>query len=153
METLLLIGGLYLLVTTFTKSRGISMSNTQVDSINQNKLSGVKPILKDKVLKLIELAKAENVILVVTYGKRTYAEQKKLYDQGRTKSGNIITYKKPGTSKHEFGDAADIVFWVNGKPSYAESNDWKLIGRLAAKVGLKWGGNWKSFKDRPHVEL
>ena len=153
METLLLASGLFLLIRYFTNSRGSTMANSQVDAINESKLSGVKPVLREKVLKIVELAKKQGTILVVVYGRRSYAEQKKLYDQGRTKPGNIITYKKPGTSKHEFGDAADICFWVNGKPSYAESNDWNLIGRLAKQVGLKWGGNWKNFKDRPHVEL
>jgi hypothetical protein len=46
--------------------------------------------------------------LFVNYGKRTYAEQKELYDKyGSPRAA------KPGTSPHESGRAADVVLGAN----------------------------------------
>lgn len=30
---------------------------------------------------------------------------------------------------------------------------WQTLGDLAHQVGLKWGGDWVSFYDAPHLEL
>ena len=30
---------------------------------------------------------------------------------------------------------------------------WTLYGRMATSLGLTWGGDWVSFKDKPHIEL
>ena len=37
---------------------------------------------------------------------------------------------------------------VSGSPSHYEP-----IGRAAATVGAEWGGAWKSFPDRPHLQV
>lgn len=30
---------------------------------------------------------------------------------------------------------------------------WKNLGALGRKLGLEWGGDWKSFPDQPHFQL
>lgn len=72
--------------------------------------------------------------------------QAHLYAQGRTRPGPIVTNAKPGQSKH------------NRNP--AEATDWSYpirfkatFGKLAREVGLRWGGDFKSINDPPHVEL
>ena len=79
---------------------------------------------------------------------RTASEQARLYAQGRTTPGPVIT-ELPGTpgreSKHQTGNAADL--WFTGKQS------WALLGRVVRQAGLEWGGDWKSLVDRPHVQM
>jgi peptidoglycan L-alanyl-D-glutamate endopeptidase CwlK len=122
---------------------------------NRAELAKVHPELARKIERLILLASERyGETLVVREGLRSRATQAQYYAQGRTIPGAIITYAKPGTSKHESGNAVDLWFFKNGKMSVSDNNNWAIIGKLAAEIGgLDWGGNWKNFKDRPHVEL
>jgi peptidoglycan L-alanyl-D-glutamate endopeptidase CwlK len=86
-------------------------------------------------------------------GTRTYAEQEVLYRKGRF--GNPppkVTNARGGQSNHNFGIAWDIGIFKNGaylgeSPLYAEVPEVGLNG------DLEWGGNWKTFKDKPHYQL
>jgi peptidoglycan L-alanyl-D-glutamate endopeptidase CwlK len=100
---------------------------------------------------LINLAKNEGVEILVTSTLRTFEEQAELYAIGRTKPGKIVTNAKPGQSWHNFGLVFDVVPLVNGKTIW-DSPFWKRIGELGKSVGLTWGGDFKSFKDKPHFE-
>ena len=35
----------------------------------------------------------------------------------------------------------------------AESPAYKAVGAIGMKLGLEWGGNWKSIQDEPHFQL
>lgn len=124
----------------------------KVNEKNCERLAKVKPELAEKVLKLLEAAEAEGHLLIVTQGFRSIEEQNRLYAQGRTAPGKIVTNAKGGQSNHNFGKAVDFAFVVNGEISWDEKL-YKKIGVWAREVGLKWGGDWKSIKDKPHVEL
>ena len=86
-------------------------------------------------------------------GYRSIEEQNKLYAQGRTTPGAIVTNAKGGESFHNYGVAVDIVFVVNGHPSWSNNHPWTLLGIEGEKLGLEWGGRWVSFQDRPHFQL
>jgi peptidoglycan L-alanyl-D-glutamate endopeptidase CwlK len=129
------------------------MTNQEVYQNNQSLLSQVNPSLASAAWKIIEGAQQSGYTLIVAEGRRTIQKQNEYYAQGRTKPGNIITYKKGGESKHNTGEAVDFDFIINGRQSNASSNNWNLIGKLARQFGLVWGGDWKSFKDLRHVEM
>lgn len=42
---------------------------------------------------------------------------------------------------------------MNGKPQWNDNNGFIRIGAAAAKQGLDWGGSWKKFIDKPHVQI
>lgn len=89
--------------------------------------------------------------LRVTYGLRTLDEQAVLYAQGRTAPGKVVTQAKPGSSPHNYAAAIDVVFLTtDGKVDW--NGPWKAIGAVGEKLGLVWGGNFKTFVDRPHFE-
>lgn len=99
-------------------------------------------------------------ILTCTY--RSDDEQDKLYAQGRTTPGGIVTNARAGESKHNTVDrdgkpasqAFDIVIMKNGKPDWNVKNpDWKKAGMIGKSCGLEWAGDWKSFKEFPHFQL
>lgn len=87
---------------------------------------------------------------------RTYERSDALYAQGRTTPGPIVTNARGGQSAHNFGIAADLV--LDGyldraglQPDYRPAS-YELIGLLAPKHGLVWGGSWR-FRDLPHVQI
>lgn len=95
-------------------------------------------------------------------GNRTYAEQDKLYAQGRTAAGKIVTNAKGGQSNHNFAIAMDFGVFKNKKyldsgtkaeKSLASGIHRMVAEKLAKKHGLEWGGSWTSFKDQPHFEV
>jgi len=68
-----------------------------------------------------------------------------------------ITNCLPGESWHYFGLALDFVPVVNGKPDWTYNNadpadHWDELAALAKEIGFTWGGNFRTFQDRPHIE-
>lgn len=118
------------------------------------RMGAVKPIVKEKVLDLIEKAYSEGIYVLITDGYRSYEEQDELYAQGRTKPGNIVTNAKGGQSNHNFGIAVDYCLTnKEGTAAYWDVNaDWKRVATIAKSMGFEWGGDWKTFKDNPHLE-
>lgn len=89
-------------------------------------------------------------------GFRSFAEQKKLYDQGRIGSGRKVTDAGPGTSPHNYGCASDwTLFDINGKPIWLESHDsaWQEYADACKSAGAKWGIKISAGIDSPHNEL
>lgn len=87
---------------------------------------------------------------------RSREVQQKLYNQGRTTPGRIVTNAKPGQSLHNYNPAYcfDIAFIKDGKCDWREKlfDDFAAIMRDVAPW-IEWGGEWKSLKDRPHFEI
>ena len=124
----------------------------------------------DPALQLaVDVMLAESdVDLTIVVGHRSDDVQAQLYAQGRTAPGNIVTYKKPGTSRHNLpvSLAVDLAPMPGGRLSWDEA-EFARFGPLVDKAAavlrergllqpgeqLGWGGRWKSFKDWPHVEL
>ena len=82
-------------------------------------------------------------------------EQSDLYMKGREGPGKIVTNSKPGESAHNYGCATDWIVWdAAGKPVWGISDAlWQEYGDICVKLGLRWGGNFKTFVDKPHNEL
>lgn len=94
-----------------------------------------------------------------TFTLRTIAEQDKLYAQGRTTPGAIVTKARGGYSYHNYGLAIDIAFVVNGKgawdikPDYDGDgvSDWMEVVQVFKEYGWEAGIDWK-FCDPPHFQ-
>jgi peptidoglycan L-alanyl-D-glutamate endopeptidase CwlK len=92
----------------------------------------------------------------ITDGRRTAKEQNELFALGRTKKGNIVTYKDGYTtySLHQLGGAVDIALFTPDKQAnYTDLEFYRYLGHCARSVGLFWGGDWRKFKDYPHIEM
>lgn len=72
--------------------------------------------------------------------------------------GDRVTNTPPGYSWHQWGEAVDCFWAVNGKAEWSTTklvngvNGYKAYAQHAAAVGITPGGHWKSFKDWPHVQ-
>lgn len=121
------------------------------DSIKQ-KLKGLTPITAKKAVALYLACKEKGINITITSGLRTFEEQERLYAQGRTAPGNIVTYLRGGESYHNTGKAFDIA--IVGKDGQIdwESPDFNKAGRIGESLGLTWGGSWKKFVDKPHFQ-
>lgn len=85
----------------------------------------------------------------ITEGIRTSERQKQLYDEGKSK-----TLK----SKHLVGKAVDIAILVDGNITWDKKYYQEVaehIKKVAKElgIGIRWGGEFKSFFDGPHFEL
>ena len=117
------------------------------------RIKTLHPKIRAKVTEFIIRAEKElGVKLRVTSALRTFEEQTKLYDSGRTTSGPIVTYARAGSSLHNYGLAIDAVEIKDGKALYNSPNE-AQIARLGKSIGFEWGGDWKSFTDKPHYEM
>ncbi|GAB2777821.1 hypothetical protein GCM10027175_14930 [Hymenobacter latericoloratus] len=105
----------------------------------------------DPVLRLVGLP-------FVTECYRSPERQNELYAQGRSKPGPIVTYKRGGQSKHNVGPptpALDVAFRLaDGSVSWSGLLLSKFARLMkAADARVVWGGDWATFKDRPHFEV
>jgi hypothetical protein len=120
----------------------------------KNKLAAVHPVLADYVRLMSAALVKRGIHIRITDGLRTFAEQDKLYAQGRKTPGKVVTDARGGYSNHNYGLAVDVVPLVNGKVEWNVSDDiWNAIGEEGRRAGLEWGGDWKKLVDRPHFQL
>ena len=102
--------------------------------------------------KFVELCKAAGYPVLVTNTVRDDEYQAYLYEQGRTRSGGIVTNSKVPTFHWvEAGLAFDICKNVKGQ-EYSDNNFWKGVSAIGKKMGFTWGGDWKTFVDKPHFQ-
>lgn len=85
-------------------------------------------------------------------GYRSPSDQDKLYEEGRTAPGGIVTNAKGGQSAHNYGCATDWTIFENGQPVWPHKDDkrWEEYQTAVWKAGLTWGGD---FGDVDHNEL
>lgn len=88
-----------------------------------------------------------SVCITETY--RPQARQNWLYEQGRTRAGNIVTWTL--NSRHTSRMAWDICKNVKGQ-EYSDSAFFAKCGEVAKRLGITWGGTW-STPDKPHFEI
>jgi peptidoglycan L-alanyl-D-glutamate endopeptidase CwlK len=125
-----------------------------MNDATRRRLQQVHPALAAAITTLIDTLYKNGIQIEVVQGLRTFAEQDALYAQGRTRPGPIVTRARGGQSNHNYGLAVDVVPFNNGKPNWnAPMGIWLAIGTGAQKLGLEWGGDWKKFVDKPHIQL
>jgi peptidoglycan L-alanyl-D-glutamate endopeptidase CwlK len=112
------------------------------------------PRLQAKVEELKALCEKEGLNIGIGECFRSVAEQDKLYAQGRTTPGSIVTNAKGSTysSQHQWGIAFDFFKNVKGH-EYDDIAFFNKVGALAKSIGLAWGGDWKNPVDKPHLYL
>ena len=126
-----------------------------------NRLKGVHPLLIAIMVDAIRTSPYDFGI-PEHGGRRTDSEQHALYKIGRYgDKRRKITYKDGYRNKsyHQTGLAVDFYAYINGKPNW-QPKYYTIIARHIQKVAwekyhvkLTWGGDWKSFKDLPHLQI
>jgi peptidoglycan L-alanyl-D-glutamate endopeptidase CwlK len=150
-----------------------------LSSRSKTRLEGVHPFIIDTINEALKNA-PDDFGIPMYGGLRTSADQKKLYDKGRTPE-SIAKGEKPVTyvdgikkqSRHQikdsgYGEAFDVYIYDH----FTNRASWN-VERLTAlaihiikcseavkdnnkdykDLVLTWGGNWKKFKDYPHFQI
>ena len=84
-------------------------------------------------------------------GRRTCAEQDRIYAQGRETGGEIVTYASGCRSWHVLGRAADVDP-VNSAGQMQPESAYRTAGQIWTAMGGKWGGDFPGFPDIGHFE-
>lgn len=96
---------------------------------------------------LLALAEKRGLRALVTETVRDDAYQKMLAEKGYAAKGAVT----PSFHAEHAGLAFDICKNEKGH-EYDDPVFFERIGALGKKVGFSWGGDWKSFPDRPHFQ-
>lgn len=139
------------------------------------------PKLADGVREVVRRCKTDGYKLVPYFGLRTPWEQAKLYRQSRSTaeinsrvqelrsngapflaevldsvgpqpSGPKVTNAPPGLSWHQWSEAVDSYWWLNGQIEWFKTEGYKVYADHARALGLTAGFYW-SDPDLGHVQL
>lgn len=124
------------------------------DAISLKRIDTLHPAIRQEVKETIEEVEKDfpaGPMVRVTDALRTFEEQTALYAKGRSAPGPRVTNARAGSSFHNYGLAFDGVIIDKGKAVY-DHLLWKKVVDAFKKKGWTWGGDWLSFKDRPHLE-
>lgn len=103
---------------------------------DRSKLYQVNPELAARVAWVIDVAALYGADVAVVSGRRSQAEQDRLYAQGRTTPGPVVTWTRK--SAHIDGHAVDLGFRVNGRLSYDVPDVWwQYLATIGSWAGLR----------------
>lgn len=120
------------------------------------------PVVQKNKDVMIQKAVEKGIRVLVTDDFRNFEDQNHLYEKGRSIEGQIVTHAKGGESYHNFGLAIDFALLnKQGNPIWDTTydgngngkSDWMEVAGIAKDLGFTWGGDWKHFKDYPHLEM
>lgn len=140
---------------------------------NEAHLKQVLPELQEKARRMLELCTERGLDVQFYCSYRSHAEQEALYAQGRKPLAEVNELRKkaglaalpegiygkvtnaiPGKSKHGKRMALDGVILDGGKAVWNTRDPrWQIYGECAREAGLVWAGDWKSFREFPHIEV
>jgi peptidoglycan L-alanyl-D-glutamate endopeptidase CwlK len=143
-------------------------------------LADLHPVLRVLAQQHIDICAASGVRLLIYCTWRSPDEQAALYAQGRrplhavnalrkavglsaiTDGENRRRVTNARTSRHSYmldGAPAALAYDCcplddAGRPDWSgEGYRWQLVAEIGKRLGLRWGGRWKTPRDRPHFEI
>ena len=164
LKLLLLFLFAFVAYQSFFFIKGNPGSSDQVEyEVNVETLpTELHPIVAEKVEILKEKTAEKEITILITDDYRSFEEQDKLYDKGRRTPGNVVTHSEGGESYHNFGLAVDFALQLeNGNVIWDTEydgngngqSDWFEAAEIAKELGFQWGGDWRGFKDYPHLQM
>lgn len=120
--------------------------HSRILSVADNTISlirGLSPRLQGIASILVYVFRANGVPLKITSGRRTFSQQKRLVEAGRSRTLN---------SRHLSGLAFDVDIEGWNRDDIPRAF-WPIIGEVGEYLGLTWGGRWKNPYDPGHFEL
>jgi peptidoglycan L-alanyl-D-glutamate endopeptidase CwlK len=137
--------GISLFIKPTANLNGISKRSANI-------ISGLDPRFQPYVVELLRRGIAAGLRPELVEGTRSQDRQDELYEQGRTKPGNVVTWTRK--SKHSKGMAVDLTqlddkghVTYNVTPGFYDH-----MGQIGKQLGLVWGGNFPT-PDVGHFQL
>lgn len=116
-----------------------------------NNLKGVHP---DLVFLAMHAIKTTKIDFGISCGVRTLEEQRKLMQEGKSKTLNSLHLMQDDGYAH----AIDIFPFINGKANWRPSAFKPIMQEFINHaidngIPIELGGLWSSFFDYPHIQL
>lgn len=130
--------------------------------MNDRNIDDLHPLLEQTCREHMRQCESEGIKAFVVFTWRGTDEQDRIYAQGRTIPGNIVTNARGSQSKHCFTiagqpaskaydiaikDDSGAIIKDGSHPSYHRA------GAIGKELGLGWGGDWHSLYDPGHFEI
>lgn len=124
--------------------------------------TGLHPIVEEKRDELVRQAEEAGIDILITDGFRSIEEQDGLHAQGRSAAGSVVTQARGGESYHNYGLAIDfalrlengeVVWDIERDGNGNGKRDWFEVAAIGKDLGFEWGGDWRHFKDYPHLQM
>lgn len=112
-------------------------------------INELSPVAQKACRLFLQECKKEGLPVLITETYRSQARQNYLYEHGRTRPGNVVTWTR--SSRHTGRMAWDICKNLKGH-EYSDQLFFKKCGEIAKRLGITWGGTWKT-PDKPHFEV
>jgi peptidoglycan L-alanyl-D-glutamate endopeptidase CwlK len=142
-----------------------------IDKLTEQRIALLHPKIRKDVFRMYreEVAPAltNGVYCRFTHTLRTFQEQDELYKIGREKffdaDGSrlgIVTRAKGGQSFHNFSLAIDFCIMASRTATWDilvdldkdGKADWMEVVNIFKRNKFEWGGDWKKFRDFPHLQ-
>lgn len=110
-------------------------------------ISELTPLAQEACRLFLKECEKRGIDIFITETYRSQERQNELWEQGRTKPGNIVTWTL--NSRHTGRKAWDIA--CKGGVLY-NAGILYMAGAVGKELGITWGGDWAT-PDRPHFEI
>ena len=110
-----------------------------MEQISISRIEQLHPKLRDVALEAYKESVKITPIGIhpfITETLRSFEESDALYQQGRTKPGQIVTNAKAGSSYHNYGLALDFVIQEDGHSRWDVNENWMAVVNALKKEGL-----------------
>lgn len=127
---------------------GIDISDPQerissIDMLNEK--------TRETAVLFLRIAEDEGLQIQITETYRTQERQDYLYEQGRTRPGQVVTWTR--NSQHTKRNAFDIAKNVRGE-EYSDKEFFRKAAEIGKMIGLEAGYFWEDGKqDMPHFQM
>jgi len=118
-------------------------------ALNERSLKALVGVHPDLVAVAKRAAELMPNGFILTEGMRSKERQRELFAKGLSKTMN---------SRHLVGLAVDFAPLVDGQvtwkwPAFKPVADAFKAAAKELDIAIEWGGDWRRFKDGPHIEL
>ena len=113
--------------------------------LNSRDIKKLRPDVQANCEKLLAMCEKQGLRVLITGTVRDDEYQRKCYKEG--------TANTPVPSFHgvKAGLAFDFCQNIKGH-EYDDAGFFLNVATIAKKMGFSWGGDWKSFPDKPHLQ-
>lgn len=112
---------------------------------NSRNIDELRSDVKYNCIKWINKCLDNNLKVLITGTVRDNEYQEYCYNNGTSKS------KIPTFHSIKAGLAFDFCKNIKGH-EYDDIDFFNKCGKIAKDIGFEWGGDWKTFIDRPHIQ-
>jgi len=127
----------------------------QLTSKDEAHLKKVHPDLARVIRRAATMWPHKDQVFFITCSTRTLEEQKKLIAAGASRT--LRSRHLPGKT-NKLSHAVDLAVRMGktvrwDEPLFVQMSKTIKAAAKAEKVTLEWGGDWKTFSDKPHYQL